>query len=174
MSDPYTGEIGIFGFSFAPRNWASCNGAFLSIQQNNVLFSLIRTNFGGDGVNTFALPNLVGRAAVSHGTGPSLSPYTIGQMAGESTVTLDVSHLPPHSHGLMMGNGTGTRSASPAAGHVISSPGKTRIYSPTAPSLAMSTQSVSIAGQSQPHENRQPYMAMNHCICLSGNYPQFV
>ena len=98
MSDPFIGEIRIFGFGFNPRNWAFCNGAVLQIRQNTALFSILGTTFGGDGVNTFALPDLRGRAAIGVGQGPGLSQQFAGQIGGTETVTLLTTQMPQHNH----------------------------------------------------------------------------
>src|SRR5262245_8615955 len=98
MSDPFVAEIRIFGFTFAPRGWAFCNGQLLPISQNTALFSLLGTFYGGDGRVTFGLPNLQGSVAIAHGQGAGLSPYDIGQVAGSTTETLSVTEMPMHSH----------------------------------------------------------------------------
>ncbi|MDQ6777385.1 MAG: tail fiber protein, partial [Actinomycetota bacterium] len=98
MSEPFLGEVRTFGFNFAPRGWAFCNGQLLPISQNTALFSLLGTQYGGDGIQTFALPDLRGRVGIHQGSGPGLSPYAIGQTGGTETVTLTSNEMPAHNH----------------------------------------------------------------------------
>lgn len=171
MSEPFIGEIQLFGFNFAPRQWAYCNGALMTISQNTALFSLLGTAYGGDGRNTFALPDLTGRAACGDGHGPGLTPRERGQRFGEDAVTLTEAQIAAHMHGLNVYNETDPdkRAGTPAAGY-----GLTR---PSAPSFATSGASQPFAnkldptGGAQPHENRQPYLAVNFCIALEGVFP---
>lgn len=176
MTEPFVGEIQLFGFNFNPRGWAFCNGALLPIAQNTALFSLLGTQYGGNGVTTFALPNLSGRTACGTGSGPGLSPRTAGETFGTSSVTLIASELPAHGHGASAysqtaaGSGSGTPvnggglsflAASTTARTFTTPPGNTTM----APSMIAPT------GGNQPHENRQPYLAVNFCIALQGIYP---
>jgi len=176
MTEPYIGEIQIFGFNFAPRNWAQCAGQILPIQQNTALFALLGTQYGGNGTTNFALPNFQGNAACNQGQGPGLTPRTTGETFGEPTVTLTQNEMPAHQHGLTVyaQNDPAKRSASPATGNGLASPATFAAFAPgNSPSVMMATGLVGQAGQGQPHPNQQPYLAMNFCIALSGIFPSF-
>ncbi|MES2391200.1 MAG: tail fiber protein [Acidobacteriota bacterium] len=166
MSEPYIGEIRLVGFSFAPVNFALCNGAILSIAENDTLFSLIGTTYGGDGVNTFALPDLQGRVPVHQGTQGAFGTSVIGARNGVENVTLNITQIPSHTHSFVVQPALGTL-GTPTGNYMAgSSDGQ---YSPsggaqTGPILA-------IAGSSQPHNNVQPYQAINYVIALYGVYP---
>lgn len=176
MSTPFIGEVRTFGFSFAPRGWAFCNGSILSIAQNTALFAILGTTYGGNGQTTFALPDLRGRAAIGPGQGPGLSPQTLGQARGRETVTLLTTELPQHSHVL----NAATLSPANAAQNVaaptaqaylgLSSPNNVYIDA-VAPNTTLINSSVSPTGGSQPHENRQPFLAINYCIAVQGIFP---
>jgi microcystin-dependent protein len=164
MSQPYIGEIRLVGFNFAPANWAFCNGQLLSISNNTTLFNLIGTTYGGDGQNTFALPDLRGRSPVH--TGGPLS-YQIGQSGGVENVTLTAAQLPSHNHAFTASGGGGT-SPTPASNFLAgSSLGQ---YAPS-PGNAVSGNLLGTAGGSQPHSNLMPYVTMNFVISLYGVYP---
>ncbi len=166
MADPFIGEIRAAGFSFPPPGWALCNGQFLPIDQYATLFNLIGTTYGGDGVQTFALPNLNGRMAVNAGNGPGLSPYYAGQAAGSESVMLNSSQLPSHNHTIAAQNAMGGQQ-SPAGNYFSASslaqfgPSGTLI---TAPLLTP-------VGGNQAHENRMPSLVVNYIIALVGIYP---
>ena len=168
--EPFLGEIDLMAFNFAPRGWAMCNGQLLSIQQNTALFSLLGTTYGGDGVQTFALPDLRGRRAVGAGQGPGLSPYVIGQSGGEEVVTLTVAQLPQHNHLPIGDSGIGT-SATPGGGF-WSSQTQVFLYN-NAPlsTVAMSSQAIGTTGGGQPHDNRSPFLVLNYVIALTGIFP---
>ena len=169
MSDPFVGEIRMAGFNFAPRGWAFCNGAILSIAQNDVLFALIGTTYGGDGQTTFALPNLAGRLPLNQGQGPGLSARTMGEMGGFEEVTLTSQQIPIHSHVLAAAS-AGAR-ASSAAGNLVAS-GETDIYSrDSGQPVALSPNQLGPAGGSQPHTNLQPALAVNFIIAFEGIFP---
>lgn len=167
-SEPYLGEIIAVPYNFAPRGWAFCQGQLLSIAQNQALFALLGTTYGGNGVNTFALPDLRGRSALSSGQGPGLSNYTLGQNGGEESVTLLVSQMPAHNHTVQASTAIGNQ-ASPA-GNAWAAQGRAPIYSATA-NTTMSPGSTSLAGGSQPHDNRSPYLTLNYVIALQGIFP---
>jgi len=174
VSDPFLGEVRMFGFPFAPNQWATCNGATISIQQFTTLFSLIGTNFGGDGVRTFQLPNLVARMPCSTGTGPGLSPRLMGEAFGENSVSLISDNLAPHNHAVgVYQNGTLTPGPSSdfTSALSISTTNSMYVNDPKGATIAMSP--TSIGGNNQPHENRQPILAMNFSIAMAGAYPQF-
>lgn len=162
----------MFGFNFAPRGWAFCNGQLLPISQNTALFSLLGTTYGGDGRSTFALPNLQGSTPISSGQGPGLSLRDLGEQSGSQTVTLLQSEIPAHTHLLQAytGDVADSRAPGPAATLGIPSPGLA--YSPTATGLQpMNFQAVAVAGGSLPHNNLQPYLTMNFCIAMQGVFP---
>jgi microcystin-dependent protein len=168
--NPYLGEIRIFAFNFAPKGWAMCNGQLLAIQSNAALFSIIGTFYGGNGTSTFALPNLQSRVPIHQGQGQGLSPYNVGQIGGTESENLTVAQMPQHNHSL---NATPANANNNRAngGTLASSTNSTNIYSNTNPSEAMNGASIGIAGSSQPHNNIQPYLAVNFCIAISGIYP---
>ena len=171
--DPYLGEIKLVGFNFAPRGWAFCEGQLLPIRQNTALFSLLGTNFGGDGFNTFALPDMRGKAPVHWGPGPGLSDYYLGDTGGEAAVTLSTDQIPAHTHTLSGENQTATAQA--PSGELLAAPLITArfadLYS-TAPGNALAHPvAISPTGSSFPHNNLQPYLALNFIIALEGIYP---
>jgi microcystin-dependent protein len=173
MQDAWIGEIALVSFGFAPVGWAMCNGQILQISQNTALFSLIGTTYGGDGVRTFALPDLRSRVPLHLGQGTGLSPYVLGQVLGNETVTLTIPQMPSHTHAYspQATSDTGT-SASPAGGAVwAGASGLINIYSRVTPNTTMSPQTITPSGGSQPHENRQPLLALNFIIALQGIYP---
>jgi microcystin-dependent protein len=167
---PYLGEIRIFAGSFAPANWALCQGQLLSISENDALFALIGTVYGGDGVNTFALPDLRGRAPVHQGQLAGGSTYTHGQIGGVERVSLTTSQLPGHSHTVPHG-GAGTQ-ASPI-GHILGhTPARDfRYATSTAGATTLAPTAVTAQGGSEAHENRSPYVALNFIIALAGIFP---
>jgi len=173
MSEPFVAEIRIFGFNFAPKGWAFCNGQILPISQNTALFSLLGTTYGGDGQSNFALPNLQGYAPIMPGQGAGLSFYDLGQSGGEPNVTLLESEIPAHSHTVKANSGAGTQS-SPAnadwASAKILRQG-TNLYTQSAPNTTMSTQAFTTAGGALPHNNMPPYLVLNFCIALQGVFP---
>jgi microcystin-dependent protein len=162
VSDPYIGEIRMVGFNFAPMGWTFCNGQLLPIIENDALFSLIGTTYGGDGQNTFAVPNLSGRIPLHAGSGSDL-----GQIAGQEAVTLTTSQLPPHSHSANASSNAATTTS--PAGNVWASWGDGQ-YGVTA-DAPMSPTAITEAGGGLPHENRPPFLAINFVICMSGIYP---
>lgn len=177
MSQPFVGQLAIFAGSFAPVGWAFCNGQALAIDQNPVLFQLIGTTYGGDGQTTFNLPDLQGRVPVHQGQGPGLSGFVQGQTGGAESVTLTTQQLPTHTHAL--GAAASANSSTPANTVLASEGGadasKVSIYAPfdatSANMTALLPTSLASAGGSQPHENRQPYLAINYIIALQGVFP---
>jgi microcystin-dependent protein len=165
MSAPYTGEIIAVGFNFAPSNWAECDGAILPIDQNDTLFLLIGTTYGGDGVTTFALPDLRGRGPMHMGQGPGLSNRVIGEQGGSEAVTLTASSMPSHSH--TAAAATSFSSGSPTG----DTPAPGSNYGTTPDGTLMHGSMVQPAGSGQPHENMSPFLSINWCICLFGLFP---
>lgn len=168
MTTPFIGSIKMFGGNFAPRDYAFCDGRLIAISQNDTLFALIGTTYGGDGINTFALPDLRGRAPIHQGTGPDGTQYAMGTTLGTETVTLTTNQLPAHSHGLGASTAPGT-GAGPA-GAVWAQSSATQNYGTTA-DAPMSPALVGLAGGNQPHQNMQPYLAINFIIALFGIFP---
>lgn len=170
MSEPFIGEIRMFGGNFAPLGWAFCNGQLLSIAENDALFTLIGTTYGGDGQNTFALPDLRGRIPIHMGTGAGLSPRTLGESSGTETVTLTVNQLPAHDH-QFVGTSSSASVASPASA-VVAAPSTVDLYRPAAiPGSNMAPDALSLTGGSQPHDNIQPFQCISFIIALEGIFP---
>jgi microcystin-dependent protein len=169
MSNPFLGTIRLVGFNFAPVDWALCQGQSLSIAQNTALFSLLGTYFGGDGVQTFNLPDLRGRVAVGQGQGPGLSNYSQGQAAGGETVTLTAGQAPAHSHTLMAA--ANVTAPNPGPSLALGTPAAAvRLYGANSPT-ALGPASIGPFGSGGAHENRQPYLALNYIIALTGIFP---
>ncbi|MFZ2306999.1 MAG: tail fiber protein [Rhodoferax sp.] len=167
---PYIGEVICGGWNFCPNGWAECNGQLLSIAENDALFTLIGTTYGGDGQTNFAVPNIQGRTMVGQGTGPGLTTKVQGEMSGTETVTLMTTQIPSHTHP-MAANAGAEKSASPAGKIVGTAPGSAPVFSSSAPTTTLSASAVGVAGQSQPHNNLQPYLAVKCCISLFGVFP---
>lgn len=171
MADPFIGEIRLFGFNFPPRGWATCDGQLLSIAQNTALFSLLGTQYGGNGTTNFALPDLRGRVPLHMGQGPGLSPYTIGQLAGEEKHQLLTSELPPHNHSLLASSGVGTVSAPNGAVLAAGAPTDLPRYTADGLDVTLAANSVGLVGSGTAHNNLQPYLTINFCIALVGIFP---
>lgn len=167
---PFLGEIRLFAGSFAPQGWALCNGQLLAISENDALFSLIGTIYGGDGQSTFALPDLRGSLALHAGSGPGLTPRTIGEKAGEERVSLSPAAMPAHLHPAVADAGNGT-SAAPGGLHPARNAAGGLHYGLGA-DAQLAPEAIAAQGGSQPHDNMQPYLALNFCIALFGVYPQ--
>lgn len=179
MADSFIGEIRIFGFNYAPYDWAYCNGATMNIQQYTPLYALIGTTYGGDGKTTFLLPNLVGQGIT--GASTSAPQYNLGETMGTETVTLTEDNLPNHNHTV---NGevqtdltqmSGTPSVTVVPSRCIDTTNKVKkIYTDaTTPLTQMASGTIATNGTGLPHENRQPLLAMNFCISLAGTFPSF-
>jgi microcystin-dependent protein len=169
LADPFVAEIRIFPFNFAPRGWAFCSGQILPISQNTALFALLGTTYGGDGKSNFALPDLQGRAPMHPGQGPGLSLYDLGETGGSETVTLLESEIPAHAHSLSGNNGPANLQA-PAPDRVLGRANNNVYHAPDA-LVALAPQALSPAGGDQPHNNLQPYLAVNFNIALQGVFP---
>ena len=170
MSTPYIGEIRMFGGNFAPRGHAFCNGMLMAIDQNDALFSLIGTTYGGDGQTTFGLPDLRGRIPVGTGQGSGLGNYVIGQIGGVENVTLTSNQLPQHQHQAAAQSATGNINAPGTNTAAWANAGDTR-YSTNAPSGTMNGNAIGPAGGSQPHDNMLPFQCINYIIALEGIFP---
>ena len=168
-TDSFIGSIDMVGFNFAPKGWATCDGQLLPINQNQALFSLLGTTYGGNGVTTFALPDLRGRVPIHQGQGPGLSSYVMGQRAGEENHTLIANEIPIHNHSLAVNTNAGT-SDNPAGNYMASNSEGIKQYSNSAGSNANSA-SIGNAGGNQPHNNMPPYLCVNFVIALQGIFP---
>src|SRR4051812_44834686 len=158
MADPFVAEIRVFGFNFAPKGWAFCDGQILSLSQNTALFSLLGTTYGGDGKSNFALPDLQGNTPMHPGQGPGLSLHDLGEAGGTETVSLLQSEMPAHPHGLMAAAVSATKSV-PTGNSIARTSGATPYLPPAGAALApMSGDAVSLTGGGQPHNNMQPYL----------------
>jgi microcystin-dependent protein len=169
MAQPYVGEIRLFGGNFPPAGWALCDGSLLPIAENETLFQLIGTTYGGDGQSTFALPDLRGRIPIHVGAGPGLTSRVLGEIDGQEAVTLTPAELPAHAHAWQA---TGA-SADPAAGPVgaLLADASAPIYAAAGADLALDLQSVGAAGASQAHENMAPFLCVTFIIALYGIFP---
>ena len=169
MAEPFVGEIRMFGFNFAPQGWALCNGQLLPISQNQALFSLLGTTYGGDGTTTFALPNLQSRVPVHQGQGAGLSPYAQGQAGGAETVTLAAAQMPGHSHPVKASSSAAA--ADKPGGRVLARSGS-HIYAPEPDtSTVMNANMLGDTGGSEPHDNIAPYLTVSFCIALEDIFP---
>jgi microcystin-dependent protein len=164
MSEPFLGEIRMVGFNFAPQGWALCNGQILSIAQNTALFSLVGTFYGGDGVQTFALPDLRSRIPVHQGSG-----FVIGQPGGVENVTLTQAQIPSHAHSAQCNTGATQTTTSPAGAVWLNY--NQNQYTTQATPATMNAGAVANAGGNQPHNNLMPYLAVNFVIALTGIFP---
>jgi microcystin-dependent protein len=164
MGSPYVGEIRMFAGSFQPAGWAFCDGRLIPISENDVLFNLIGTTYGGDGQETFALPNLSGRAPMHQGNS-----HIIGELGGVESVTLNSNQMPTHNHAMIVSKDQGTLAA--PAGHTLGSNQSILLYRPGAGTQNFDPATTSIVGGSQPHDNMQPYLVINYIISLFGVYP---
>jgi microcystin-dependent protein len=167
MATPYLGEIRIVGFPFAPKGWALCNGQTMPINQNQALFSLLGTTFGGDGRTTFQLPDFRGRAPIEPGKGGNTPTYTYGQNGGEEQHTLVVSEMPGHSHTPIASSASFTL-PSPSGNFWASGSG---MYANSPINTPMAPNAIALFGNNVPHENRSPYLVVNFIIALTGIFP---
>ena len=177
MTQPFIAELRIFSFDFAPKGWAFCNGQTMPIAQNQALFSLLGTTYGGNGQTTFGLPNLQGRVPLHVGTG-----YNLGQNGGEESHTLSISEIPSHLHQMRAKNaasdiGPTGRNPGPTVTPAIAQTGAAatptgvNIYSNAAANETFDASAIGNGGGSQPHENREPFLTINVCIALQGIFP---
>jgi len=170
MSSPYVGEIRMFGGNFAPAGWALCQGQLMPISQNDTLFTLIGTTYGGDGQETFGIPNLSGRAAMHMGQGPGISQsYQIGEQAGVESVTLTTQQIPTHNHAVIVSQDIGT--ATSPADQVYAQNTQILLYTQDVASKFFNPSMVQPVGGSQPHENMQPFLVITFILSLFGIFP---
>jgi microcystin-dependent protein len=170
MSSPYVGEIRMFGATFAPAGWAFCDGQLMPISQNETLFNLIGTTYGGDGQETFAMPDLQGRVPLHQGQGPGISQnYQLGEKGGVESVTLNIQQTPLHNHAFIASTTVGN-SVLPT-GNVPGQSAQTTFYSLGTAITNMFATAITNVGGSQPHENMQPYLALSFIISLFGIFP---
>jgi microcystin-dependent protein len=170
MSEPFIGEIKMFAGNFAPRGWAMCDGQLLAIAQNNALFALLGTTYGGDGRTTFGLPDMRGRVPVHPGTGPGLSNRRQGEMAGAESHTLTIDEIPNHTHGVQAINKPGD-SGNPENRLWAASSGTPLSYSDATPDISMSSDAVTTEGGGQQHNNMMPTLCIHFIIALFGIFP---
>ncbi len=165
MAEPFLSEIRMMSFVFAPKGWALCNGQLLPINQNQALFSLLGTSFGGDGRVNFALPDLRGRTPIHVGSG-----HTLGERGGEQAHTLSIAELPTHTHVAQASNTTAS-TATPMSNLVLSNSSASNLYGPASNLVSMAPNAVTNTGGSQAHLNMQPFLTISFCIALQGIFP---
>lgn len=172
MADPFIGEIRLFGFPRVPNNWLACTGQSLPISSYDVLYAVIGTTYGGDGVQTFNLPDLRGRVPIGQGTGTGLPPYVMGQISGEEQHTLIDAEMPTHSHSLLSSTTTATTATPGTTVHLATASSGT-LYAPIANAAPYATMApcVTTAGNSLGHNNMMPTVVANYCICYAGIFP---
>lgn len=171
QADPFLGQITCFGFNFAPRGWMLAQGQLLPISQNQALFSLLGTTYGGNGQTTFALPNLQGRVVIGAGQAPGLTPHTLGEMGGTETTTLTVNQLPAHTHTVAPVGSTADASSISPAGKAPASKARTTLYADATPGTNLAASVSSSVGGGQPVPIVQPYVALNCAIAVQGIFP---
>jgi microcystin-dependent protein len=171
MADPFLGEIRIFAGNFAPTSWALCNGQLMAISQNTALFSILGTQYGGDGKTTFALPNLQGNAPMHQGQGPGLSVRVVGETGGATSATLIMNQMAIHTHSLSAASSLASGRDPTNNPLARSRNGSAYGTNPNLNVVNMSTQAVSQTGGSQPHNNMQPYLGLTFIIALAGIFP---
>lgn len=170
QAQPFLGEVICGGWTFCPSGWTECDGKALDISQNDALYALIGTTYGGDGVTTFAVPNIQSRTMVGQGQGAGLNNKVLGQTGGVESVTLINTQMPGHTHAMAAHDGA-EKSATPSGKIAGTSPAGAPVYGAGAPNTVLKPSAVGVAGGSQPHNNLQPYLAVKCCISLTGIFP---
>lgn len=170
MDNPFIGTVMLFGGNFPPRGFLFCNGQTMSIAQNTALFALLGTTYGGNGQTTFALPDLRGRVPIHFGQGPGLSNFNLGEVGGAETVTLLSTEMPQHTHTVNVNTGNGTTN-NPTGNFFAATPAFLQYTNGAANNTSFIPNSIGNAGGSQPHNNLQPYLAINYCIAIEGIFP---
>ncbi len=171
MDQPFIGSIVLFGGNFAPRNWAFCDGSLQSIQQNSALFAILGTTYGGDGRTTFALPDLRGRAPIHAAQGPGLPPYTLGEMGGSPTQTLNIQQMPPHTHAVKVPTTDGGGNSASPNDKINAEQGGNFYADLVNADGSYGGVTASVTGGGQPVSIMQPYLAINYIIALYGTFP---
>jgi len=180
QEDQYVGELMYGGFNFAPTDWALCDGQLLAISSNTALFSLLGTNYGGNGTSNFALPNMQSRVPIGQGQGPGLSPYYVGQIGGNPTVSVLVSNMPSHTHsvsisGAQISASSATAGSAVPAGHALANTGRNLAYNAAAPDVTLAaatvTGSTGLTGGGVPVSTMPPYLTVSCNIALTGIFP---
>ncbi len=169
MSEPFVGEIRMFAGNFAPRGWAFCDGQLMAVSQNDALFSLLGTIYGGDGRTTFGLPDMRGRIPVHAGQGPGLSPRNLGSKGGSEKETLTANQMPSHHHGMNVSSAPGDQQK-PINRYMASSP-TVRMFRPTPANVNLEPTMLTNTGGSRSHTNLMPYLCIHFIIALVGIYP---
>ena len=170
MGEPFVGEIRMFGGSFAPAGWAMCQGQSMAISENDTLFTLIGTTYGGDGQETFNLPDLQGRVPMHSGTAPAIgTTYTIGEKAGVESITLTTNQIPIHTHAFL--TSLDAASSTDPTNQVIAQTGQIHMFTQDVTNRQMNTLALTPVGGSQPHDNIQPYLCITFIISLFGVFP---
>jgi microcystin-dependent protein len=169
QADPFIGQIAIVPYNFAPIGWTFCAGQLLPISQNTALFSLLGTNYGGNGLNTFGLPDLRGRFPLGAGSGPGLTPRLLGEMGGAEAYTMTIAQLPAHAHPLMAQSAEATLSSPNNA--LLAAKARVPLYAPGGPNVFMGAGSIGSTGGNQPYQVMPPYTTVNYIIALEGIYP---
>lgn len=165
MAEPFLAELRMMSFGFAPKGWALCNGQLLPINQNQALFSLLGTTYGGDGRVNFALPNLQGRTPLHFG-----ADFSLGERGGQVAHTLIISEMPEHTHFIQAASGAGTTNL-PGTGVMLATSTNYEAYRPVSALVPMNVSSITNTGGSQAHNNMQPFLTINFCIALQGIFP---
>jgi microcystin-dependent protein len=171
MGEPFVGEIRMFGGTFAPAGWAMCQGQLMPISENDTLFTLIGTTYGGDGQETFGLPDLQGRVPMHAGQGPGISQsYQLGEQAGVESVTLTTQQIPIHNHAFLVSNNAISPQTNPTD-NVLGQAAQAKLYLQDQTNVSLATQVINPVGGSQPHDNLQPYLCITFIISLFGVFP---
>lgn len=168
--EEFIGTVKLFAFRFVPRDWALCNGQMMMIRQNEALFNLISTIYGGNGTTTFALPDMRSRMVIGAGQGTNLSQYNVGQTGGAERATLNVANMPAHNHAIAIGASSATKLNPTPSNNFL---GGAQIYTNAVPEFTLDPRSAgsSNTGSGTPFGTLPPYLAMNYCICLQGRFP---
>jgi microcystin-dependent protein len=169
QSEPFIGQIGVFGFNFCPRGWAPADGRMMKIADNQALYSLLGTMYGGDGRTTFALPDLRGRVPVGLGVADGQTPKKQGEAGGAESVTLDVAQMPAHTHEMRAASRAANTAS--ATGKVLARNRRVNVYSTSKPDVAMAGDTIGETGSGAPVPVRDPYLVMNWCVAVWGIYP---
>jgi microcystin-dependent protein len=173
MADPFVGEIRAFAFNYNPRDWLPCNGQQISKYEYGMLYSVIGEHFGSSNALTFSLPNLNGRTPIGQGQGDSMEQRILGEVIGSETETLTFSHLPNHAHRIPVTTAVGN-STTPKANNLAVAANRNALYtSASNASDTLNGSTIQPTGNGAPHNNMQPYLAVNFCICYQGDYPTY-